>query len=75
MHKIIGKNTLGVARMIEDEITKTILVDPRIANVYAEYSRINFNVYEGKFIVELRSIEEYFELLVESDPEGNYTIR
>lgn len=75
LHKIIGKNTLGVARMIEDEITKTILVDQRIANVYAEYSKIDFNVYKGKFIVELRSIEEYFELLVESDPEGNYIIR
>ena len=75
LHKIIGKNTTGVARIIEDEITKTILVDQRIANVYPEYSRIDFNVYEGKFVVELRSIEEYFDLLIESDPEGNYIVR
>lgn len=60
--------------MIEDEILATIQQDLRVENAVAAGSRIQDERYFGEFIVNLYSLEEYFEIVVQMDETGSFVI-
>ena len=73
LHNIIGTPIVdGTPLIIDDEITKTILKDSRIANVIAKGSKIENDKYTGKFICELQGFEYVFELYITNSKDNIY---
>ena len=73
LHSIIGTPIIdGTPLVIDDEITKTILKDSRVANVIAKGSKIENDKYSGKFICELQGFEYVFELYITNSKDNIY---
>lgn len=75
VHRYIGERTAyNLLPVIDNEILRTIKADGRIQRVDHVSSNIDKDVYYGEFICHLRTIEDYFELVVSMDDSDNIAI-
>ena len=75
LYKYIGaRATHETMVMLEDEILSTIQQDMRVENVTVVGSKIIEDRYYGEFIINIYSLKEYFELVVQMEETGNFTI-
>lgn len=75
IHNLFGKATAQNAIVIENEILATLKQDSRVGSVQAVNSTISRDTYIGEFIVEIPTLGESFQLLVENDTFGNLRAR
>ena len=75
LYRYIGRQaTYENMVMIEDEILATIQQDLRVENASAVGSKIIDERYFGEFVINLYTLQEYFELVVEMDESGSFII-
>lgn len=75
LHEMFLKSSIATKEMIDDEISATIQTDTRVDNVRCLSSKIEGNVYSSSWTVSLISIKDQFDLLIEGDETGEFTIQ
>lgn len=71
LHNMLGvKATETQMIVIENEILSTIKKDGRVESVVSNGSSIEEETYRGSFTVNLFSLQQYFNLVVEGDERG-----
>lgn len=70
LHNLFGKALPEQALLIETEITRCLMTDSRVRAVSQDNYIIKENTYEGRFTVELESVEQSLRFVLEADSSG-----
>ncbi|AAY53336.1 baseplate assembly protein [Listeria phage P100plus] len=71
LHKMFKKATHEQASLIDIEITRTLLLDGRVETVESLGYKVEEDVYVGKFLVTIESLQTAFEFVVQGDTTGS----
>lgn len=74
LHELFGKADEVTMKLIEIEVCRVVQTDSRVSNCVLDSAEVNGDEYTGKFLVEIRSLRESFELLVQGDSEGQIVV-
>lgn len=74
LHKLFGKADDATLRLIDIEVCRVVQTDTRVASCTLVEATIEGDAYSGKFKVELRSLQESFDLLVQGDQRGQVVV-
>lgn len=75
LHNLFGKADIIQMRLIEVDICNTILSDGRVETCTLLHAELIEDRYQGSFLVELKSLDETFNILIQNDLEGQIMVR
>lgn len=75
LHNLFGLGTKEHAQLIEVEVEKCLRMDGRVKSVEVIESGIRNGVYFGSYSVEIFSLEEQLEILIESEEGNGFVVR
>lgn len=74
LHNLFGKADEAQMRLIEIEICKTVQSDKRVSNCVLQEHTVDGDNYSGVYLVEIRSLRDSFELLIQGDNSGQIMV-